>query len=72
MPEWIRVKDKETGHHYTVAHVDTSRHEVLKDHKAVDANGRPLPTKHNVNPKTEQSDKQSDKQSGQNAKENAK
>ena len=44
---WIRVKDKITGHHYTTA-VVLPQHEVL-DQPAVDANGKPLPPKHNIN-----------------------
>lgn len=44
---WTRVRDKGTGHHYTVAVVDPERHTVLKQ-DAVDINGRPLPAKPNV------------------------
>lgn len=51
MPEYQRVKDKVTGAHYTVTHVDPTRHEVLKDHSAVDRLGRPLGPKHNITPK---------------------
>jgi len=44
MPEFVRVRDKDTGHEYSVVHVQ-DHHEVLKDKKAVDANGRPYPAK---------------------------
>ena len=44
---FTRVRDKATGHHYSVAHVDPSKHEVLKQ-PAVDANGRTLPAKPRV------------------------
>lgn len=44
MPNWTRVRDKETGHHYSVAVVDSERHEVLKQ-DATDRHGRPLPAK---------------------------
>jgi len=46
-PKWTRVRDKRTGHHITVAHVNAEHHEVLKDHRATDLNGRPLPPKYN-------------------------
>ena len=44
---WTRVKNKITGHHQTVA-VVLPEHEVLKGHPAVNANGDPLPAKHNT------------------------
>jgi hypothetical protein len=37
---WTRVRDKVTGHHYTVATVNPEKHVVLKQ-DALDANGRP-------------------------------
>lgn len=43
MSDFVRVKDKATGHEYSTSHV-TDNHEVL-DKRAVDANGRPLPAK---------------------------
>lgn len=43
MAEFVRVKDKETGHEYTTARV-LDKHEVL-DKRAVDVNGRALPAK---------------------------
>ena len=48
MTTWTRVKDKHTGHHYSVAVVNPKHHEVLKQ-DAVDRHGKPLPAKHNIN-----------------------
>jgi hypothetical protein len=45
--EWIRVRDKETGHHYSVSVVDPDIHQELKQ-PALDANGSPLPPKPRV------------------------
>jgi hypothetical protein len=47
--EFVRVKDKSTGHESTVtkAFAEGYRLEVL-DKDAVDSNGRPLPGKPNV------------------------
>lgn len=45
--EWTRVRDKETGHHYSVTYVDPERHQVLKQ-PATDEFGRPLPYKPRV------------------------
>lgn len=46
MPEWVRVKDKESGHHLTVlaqeAALNPDVYQVLKQ-PAVDHNGDPLP-----------------------------
>lgn len=46
MPEYVRVKDKSTGHHYTVlaqeAEVNADLYQVLKQ-PAVNENGDPLP-----------------------------
>lgn len=43
MTDWTRVKDKETGHEYSVAVVLDS-HEVLQK-DAADRSGNPLPAK---------------------------
>lgn len=48
MTKWVRVKDKMTGHEYTVARVNESLHEVLEDKPATSKNGRPLPPKYHV------------------------
>lgn len=44
MATFVRVKDKTTGHTYSIADtaVDSDQHTVLKA-DAVDTNGRPLP-----------------------------
>lgn len=46
MPEYVRVKDKDTGHHYTVLAQEVENnpdaYQVLKQ-PAVNANGDPLP-----------------------------
>lgn len=46
MPDYVRVRDKSTGHHYTVlaqeAKVNADAYQVLKQ-DAVDHNGDPLP-----------------------------
>lgn len=46
MPEYVRVKDKDTGHHYTVlaaeAEANPDAYQVLKQ-PAVNENGDPLP-----------------------------
>lgn len=47
MTGWTRVKDKDTGHEYTVAVVNDEAHEVLDNKAAVDRVGRPLPVKLN-------------------------
>lgn len=44
-PEFVRVKDKNSRHEYTVAtHAIREHHEVI-DKPAVDAVGQPLPAK---------------------------
>lgn len=53
---WTRVKDKRTGHHFTVATVYPERHDVLKQ-EAVDVHGRPLPAKPKINPKAAEAEK---------------
>lgn len=45
--EWTRVRDKVTGHHYTVASVNPDKHVPLKQ-DALDANGAPRPHKSRV------------------------
>lgn len=44
MSEFVRVKDKTTGHEYSVRRPDPKRVDVL-DKPAVDRNGKPLPAK---------------------------
>lgn len=50
----VRVKHRETGHHYTVsrahAAANTSTLQVLDGAPALDANGRPLPPKTHLDP----------------------
>jgi hypothetical protein len=57
--EFVRVKDKTTGHEYSVRFPDPEQHEVLKK-DAVDINGDPLPGK----PKTTVSKSATAKQEG--------
>lgn len=47
MSDFTRVKDRKTGHTYSIATgaVDKNQHEVL-DAEAVDANNRPLPAEY--------------------------
>ncbi|WP_294567611.1 hypothetical protein [uncultured Arthrobacter sp.] len=47
MPEYVRVKDKQTGHEFSMpaGTFDEDAVTVLKK-DAVDAGGEPLPTKH--------------------------
>lgn len=42
MHEFVRVRDKTTGHEYSVRNV-TENHEVLEGERAVDARGYALP-----------------------------
>lgn len=46
MPDYVRVRDKSTGHHYSVLKQEADNHpdayQVLKQ-DAVNANGDPLP-----------------------------
>lgn len=42
MPEFTRVRDKDTGHEYSVVNVDPDAHEVI-DGDAANADGVPLP-----------------------------
>lgn len=46
MADWVRVKDKDTKHEYSVK-VVTDAHEKLNK-PAVDRNGKPLPAKPHV------------------------
>ena len=47
--EWVRVKDKNTGHEYTTAAVAVRDGEQVLDKKdAVDLQGNPLPAKPNI------------------------
>ena len=53
---WYRVRDKQTGHHYSVSTVDPDAHQVLKQ-PALDAAGYPLPPKPRVSKaRSEQAD----------------
>ena len=47
MPDYVRVKHTETGHHYTVSRAKAMTDPKLRiiDAPAVDINGRPLPPK---------------------------
>jgi len=45
---WTRVKDKATGHEYSVQVVNEEAHTVI-DKPAADDFDRPLPAKHNIN-----------------------
>lgn len=47
MPEYVRVRWRETGHHSTIAahRFDPERHSKLKS-PAVDRNGEPIPPKY--------------------------
>lgn len=48
MSEFQRVKDKFTGHEFSVRYPDPQQHEVI-DKDAVDLNGDPLPAKPKTN-----------------------
>lgn len=51
MPEWVRVRDKDTGHEYDVAAsaVRADAHEVLADYAPnVGSTARARPAKHRV------------------------
>lgn len=56
MPDFIRVRDKDTGHEYDVADsaIDPKAHEILKDYPPNDT-GLPRPAKHRVNAKAAKS-----------------
>ena len=51
MSEYVRVRDKDTGHEYTIEKrsVDPAAHQVTQK-KAVDDGGSPLPALHNPTP----------------------
>lgn len=59
MPDFTRVKDKITGHEFSVRWPNPDQHDVL-DKDAVDANGDPLPPK----PKTSAATKAAEKKNG--------
>ena len=42
MPEFVRVKDKATGHKFSTRNPNSEKIDVLEDEPAVDRNGRPL------------------------------
>lgn len=50
MPKFVRVRDKVTGHQFTIAEaaVRDDKHDVLKDKDAVNKQGKPLPAKPNT------------------------
>ena len=51
MPELVRVRDLDTGHHHTVTRrnaENNDRLQILDDHKPVDKDGRVLAAKPNV------------------------
>jgi len=48
MPRFTRVKDNDTGHHYSVVKVNPDAHTVLKQ-PGEDSFGRALPAKPNIN-----------------------
>lgn len=54
MVELVRVKDKYTGHHYTIPRsaLQDDRHSLVtsKTDPAVDRNGDPTPPKFNIGP----------------------
>lgn len=39
--KWVRVKDKKTGHEYSVVHVDPDKHDVI-DKPAASRTGKPF------------------------------
>ena len=55
MTEFIRVRDKNTGHEYTVsaALADVDAYERLGDIAAIDPNGNPLPPVYAPDPEPE-------------------
>ncbi len=57
MATFVRVRDKRTGHTYSIAETAVDdNHEVLKDAEAVDPNGRPLEAEY-AEPKSSSSTK---------------
>lgn len=66
MPEYLRVRDKETGHHYSVTResfdANPDAWQELKQ-PATDSAGDPLPAKH----KTTVADSATDKQAAKSA-----
>ena len=54
-PKFVRVKDKNTGHHYTISEVIARNDkglEILKGEAAVTASGKPIAPKYNINSRT--------------------
>lgn len=49
MPEFVRVRDSETGHEYSVVDsVPLAETQTIIDKPAVSPDGTPLPPKHNL------------------------
>lgn len=46
MPTFVRVKDKNTGHEFSISANAVRDHHTLLDKPAVDRNGRPLRPQH--------------------------
>lgn len=69
MPEFIRVKSTDTGHEKSIpAESSLEGWEVLKNKPATNADGTPLPDKHNV-PLESLSSQNTDGQKAKNPKE---
>lgn len=69
MSDFVRVKDKVTGHEYSTRRPNPKTVDVLKDKSAVDADGRPLPDKPNVSAASRDKKKSGSEPSGADAKE---
>lgn len=71
MPEYVRVKDPNTGHEFTTDrfHAENVGLRVL-DKPAVDRYGRPRPTTYHVPPKKATGSKPGETESGDAGKEN--
>jgi hypothetical protein len=48
MSDWVRVKDKRTGHEYSVKNVNNKIHEVVVKKPGARSDGKPLKAKPNV------------------------
>jgi hypothetical protein len=48
MTDFVRVKDRDTGHEFSLPVALVTTEEVLPDRPAVDRNGAPLPAKHSL------------------------
>lgn len=59
--EYTRVRDRSTGHHYSVisSAVHPTAHEVL-DEPAVDVSGTPLPPEYSASPSAAESSNEAD------------